>query len=54
MNDILTYLLQVNDEDFDLTLETGLLLFQIVELDQQSLDLLLLLLQAGGKLPTAM
>jgi hypothetical protein len=39
-----SYSLQVNDEDFDLTLETRLLLFQTVYLDQQSLDLLLLLL----------
>jgi hypothetical protein len=51
---ILTYLLQIDDEDFHLTLEAGLLLFQIVDLDQQSLNLLLLLLQAGSVLPAAM
>jgi hypothetical protein len=44
MNDTAAYLLQVNDEDFNLTLETRLLLLQIVDLDQQSLNLLLLLL----------
>jgi hypothetical protein len=49
-----TYLLQVNDKDFNLTLETRLLLLQIVDLDQQSLDLLLLFLQASSVLATAM
>jgi hypothetical protein len=43
-DDIAAYLLQVNDENFNLTLEARLLLLQIVDLDQKSLDLLLLLL----------
>jgi hypothetical protein len=41
---IATYLFQVNNENFNLTLEARLLLLQIVDLDQKSLDLLLLLL----------
>jgi hypothetical protein len=45
-----TYLLQINDENFNLTLESRLLLLQIVNLDQQCLNLLLLLLQASSVL----
>jgi hypothetical protein len=48
--DALTYLLQINDENFNLTLESRLLLLQIVNLDQQCLNLLLLLLQASSVL----
>ena len=48
--DALTYLLQINDEHFNLTLKSRLLLLQIINLDQQCLNLLLLLLQASSVL----
>lgn len=44
------YLLQVDNEDLDLGLQAGLLLLEVVDLDDEGLDVLLLLLETGGVL----